>query len=64
MSARTDIRLRKAEKILDIAYADGARFAPPCGSLRVQTPSAPGQAQWPRTHVLHSGLCHGWMFGV
>ena len=35
MSAPSEIRLRKAEKILEIAFADGARFALPAEYLRV-----------------------------
>jgi DUF971 family protein len=46
-----EIRLKKAEKILEIDYADGAKFALPAELLRVESPSAevmghgPGQKQ-------------------
>ena len=46
-----EIRLKKAEKILEIDYADGSKFALPAELLRVESPSAevmghgPGQKQ-------------------
>ena len=55
----TEIRLRQAEKLLEVAYADGARFTLPAEYLRVESPSAevqghgPGQRKWVagRRHV-------------
>jgi DUF971 family protein len=46
-----EIRLKKAEKILEIDYDDGSKFALPAELLRVESPSAevmghgPGQKQ-------------------
>ena len=46
-----EIRLKKAEKLLEIDYDDGAKFALPAELLRVESPSAevmghgPGQKQ-------------------
>jgi DUF971 family protein len=51
MSAPTEIRLRKAEKILEIAFADGARFALPAEYLRVESPSAEVQGHGPGQKV-------------
>lgn len=36
----TEVKLRRAEKVLDIAFADGARFTLPAELLRVESPSA------------------------
>ena len=58
-AAPTEIRLRQGEKLLEVAYADGARFTLPAEYLRVESPSAevqghgPGQRKWVagRRHV-------------
>lgn len=36
----TEIRLKKAERVLEVAFDDGARFALPAELLRVESPSA------------------------
>lgn len=36
----TEIRLRKAERLLEVAFEGGARFALPAEYLRVESPSA------------------------
>jgi DUF971 family protein len=36
----TEITLKRAEKRLDIAFADGSRFSLPAEYLRVESPSA------------------------
>lgn len=38
--APTEIRLKQAEKLLVVSFADGARFELPCEYLRVFSPSA------------------------
>ena len=38
--APTEIRLRRAERLLVVSYADGATFELPCEYLRVFSPSA------------------------
>ncbi|MBM3508002.1 MAG: DUF971 domain-containing protein [Alphaproteobacteria bacterium] len=36
----TEVKLRRADKILEVAFADGARFHLPAELLRVESPSA------------------------
>ena len=43
----TQIRLRKAEKVLEIAYDDGSNFELPAELLRVESPSAEVQGHVP-----------------
>lgn len=51
--APTDITLRRAERVLEVAFDDGRRFELPCEYLRVYSPSAevkghgPGQRRTP-----------------
>lgn len=48
----TEIRLKRAERALEVAFDDGTRFILPAEYLRVESPSAevqghgPGQRQW------------------
>ncbi len=50
--APTEIRLLRAEKALEVAFADGERFRLPAEYLRVESPSAevqghgPGERTW------------------
>ena len=64
MSAPSEIRLRKAEKILEIAFADGARFALPAEYLRVESPSAEVQGHGPGQKVIVAGRCHVGIIGL
>jgi DUF971 family protein len=64
MSAPSEIRLRKAEKILDVAFADGARFALPAEYLRVESPSAKEQGHGPGQKVIVAGRCHVGIIGL
>ena len=43
----TELRLKRAEKRLDIAYDDGTSFALPAEYLRVESPSAEVQGHGP-----------------
>ena len=43
----TQVRLRKAEKLLEVAYDDGSAFALPAELLRVESPSAEVQGHVP-----------------
>lgn len=43
----TEIKLNKAERVLDIAFDDGARFSLPAELLRVESPSAEVQGHSP-----------------
>lgn len=54
----TRIRLRKAEKILDVAYDDGQSFALPAELLRVESPSAEVQGHNPTDKVVVPGRRH------
>ncbi len=47
MSSPTELRLKRAEKALDVAYEDGARFSLPAEYLRVESPSAEVQGHGP-----------------
>jgi DUF971 family protein len=40
MKAPTSIQLHRKSRVLDVAYADGTRYALPCEYLRVFSPSA------------------------
>jgi DUF971 family protein len=64
MSAPTEIRLRKAEKLLEIAFADGARFALPAEYLRVESPSAEVQGHGPGQKVIVAGRRHVGIIGL
>ena len=55
MPAPTEIRLKRAEKRLDIAFDDGTRFALPAEYLRVESPSAEVQGHGPGQKVLVAG---------
>lgn len=56
MSARpTEIRLRRAERLLVVAFDDGAVFELPCEYLRVHSPSAEVQGHGPGQAVLVAG---------
>jgi len=43
----TDIKIRRAEKTLDIVFNDGTAFSLPAEYLRVESPSAEMQGQGP-----------------
>ena len=43
----TQVRLRKAEKLLEVTYDDGSAFALPAELLRVESPSAEVQGHVP-----------------
>ena len=43
----TQVRLRKAEKLLEVTYDDGSAFALPAELLRVESPSAEVQGHIP-----------------
>jgi DUF971 family protein len=54
----TEIRLRKQEKILEIDFDDGSRFALPAELLRVESPSAEVQGHGPGEKTLIAGRRH------
>ncbi|MGH8496174.1 MAG: gamma-butyrobetaine hydroxylase-like domain-containing protein [Gammaproteobacteria bacterium] len=51
----TEIKLRKASRILDIAFDDGQRFELPFEYLRVYSPSADVRGHGPGQEVLQVG---------
>lgn len=57
-SAPTEIKVRRAEKTLEIAFADGAAFTLPAEYLRVESPSAEVQGHGPGQKILVAGRRH------
>lgn len=54
----TEIKVRRAEKTLDIVFDDGAAFSLPAEYLRVESPSAEVQGHGPGQKVLVAGRRH------
>ena len=57
-AAVTELRYRAAEKLLEVAFADGARFHLPAEYLRVESPSAEVQGHGPGQKVIVAGRRH------
>lgn len=55
MAAITEIRLRKADQVLDVAFDDGTRFSLPAEYLRVESPSAEVQGHGPGQKQIVAG---------
>jgi DUF971 family protein len=55
MPACTEIRLKRAERLLEVAFDDGSRFALPAEYLRVESPSAEVQGHGPGQRVTVAG---------
>ena len=55
MPTPVEIRLKRAEKRLEVAFDDGSHFAFPAELLRVESPSAEVQGHSPAERVLVSG---------
>ena len=58
MPAPSEIRLRRAEQVVEIAWPDGARFRLPAEYLRVESPSAEVQGHAPDQKVIVAGRRH------
>lgn len=58
MPEPTEIRLRRAEKLLEIDFDDGARFSLPAEYLRVESPSAEVQGHGPAERKTIAGRRH------
>ena len=58
MAAPTEIRLHKSERVLKVAFDDGARFAFPAEFLRVESPSAEVQGHGPGQKQIVAGRRH------
>lgn len=53
-----ELRLKRAEKRLEIAFDDGSRFSLPAEYLRVESPSAEVQGHGPGQKTLVAGRAH------
>jgi len=53
-----ELRLKKAEKLLEVAYDDGSVFRLPAEYLRVESPSAEVQGHGPGQKTLVAGRAH------
>jgi DUF971 family protein len=51
----TELRLRRADKVLDVVFDDGRRFSLPAEYLRVESPSAEVQGHGPGQKVIVAG---------
>ncbi len=58
MAAPSEIRLKRAEQVLEVAWPDGARFRLPAEYLRVESPSAEVQGHAPDQKVIVAGRRH------
>jgi len=56
--APIELRLRKADGVLEVAFDDGARFELPPEYLRVESPSAEVQGHSPTQKVIVAGRRH------
>ena len=59
-----DIRLRRAEKVLEINFDDGSYFSFPAEFLRVHSPSAEVQGHSPDERQVVAGRRHVGILGV
>lgn len=55
MPTPSEIRLKRAERLLEVVFDDGARFSLPAEYLRVESPSAEVQGHGPGQKVLVAG---------
>jgi len=60
----TEIRLKQAEKLLEITFDDGAAFRFPAEYLRVESPSAEVQGHGPGQKQLVAGRARVGIIGV
>ena len=60
----TELRLRRAEKCLDVSFADGSRFSLPAEYLRVESPSAEVQGHGPGQRIVVYGRRHVAIIGI
>lgn len=58
MAIATEIRLRRQEQVLEVAFDDGARFSLPAEYLRVESPSAEVQGHGPGQKTIIAGRRH------
>jgi DUF971 family protein len=55
MPVATEIRLKRTERVLEVAFDDGSRFDLPAEYLRVESPSAEVQGHAPDQKQIVSG---------
>ncbi len=60
----TELRLKKAEKLLEVQFDDGRMFSLPAEYLRVESPSAEVQGHGPGQKTLVSGRAHVGIIGI
>ena len=58
MPTPVEIRLRKAERVLELVFDDGSRFSLPAEYLRVESPSAEVQGHGPGQRQIVPGRRH------
>jgi DUF971 family protein len=59
-----ELRLKRAEKILEVSFDDGSRFSLPAEYLRVESPSAEVQGHGPGQKTLVHGRAHVRIIGL
>ena len=59
-----ELRLKRAEKILEISFDDGSKFSLPAEYLRVESPSAEVQGHGPGQKTLVAGRAHVGIIGL
>jgi DUF971 family protein len=59
-----ELRLKRAEKLLEVAFDDGSRFRLPAEYLRVESPSAEVQGHGPGQKTLVHGRAHVGIIGL
>ena len=59
-----EIRLKQAEKVLEVDFDDGSKFSLPAELLRVESPSAEVQGHSPSQKVIIAGRRHVGIMGV
>ncbi len=60
----TEIRLKQAEKIIEVDFDDGSKFSLPAELLRVESPSAEVQGHSPSQKQVVAGRRHVGIMGV
>ncbi len=64
MAVATEIRLHKAERVLEVSFEDGTRFTYPAEYLRVESPSAEVQGHSPEQKQTVAGRRHVGIIGI
>ena len=59
-----ELRLKRAEKLLEVEFDDGSRFRLPAEYLRVESPSAEVQGHGPGQKTLVHGRAHVAIIGL